>query len=138
MRRSIRKLKNRCTKCGGIYTYEQYKWCKACEIKQLEDNFKNWTSENDKIDNLIQKVQLRINDPNDIMFEWVPFNQFKIKEVGKDGSATVYLAKWKDGPLHWDKNKYIRESDKTVVLKCLSVAQQANLSDEVIIFTNLY
>ncbi|GBC42873.2 kinase-like domain-containing protein [Rhizophagus irregularis DAOM 181602=DAOM 197198] len=101
MRRSIRKLKNRCIKCGGMYTYEQYKW-----------------------------FQLRINDPNDIMFEWVPYDQFKIKEVGKDGPATVYLAKWKDGPLRWDKKKYIRDSDKTVVLKCLNVSHNVNLSDE--------
>ncbi|POG76769.1 hypothetical protein GLOIN_2v862001 [Rhizophagus irregularis DAOM 181602=DAOM 197198] len=130
MRRSIRKLKNRCIKCGGMYTYEQYKWCKTCEIGLLKENFKNWTSKNEKIDNLIQKVQLRINDPNDIMFEWVPYDQFKIKEVGKDGPATVYLAKWKDGPLRWDKKKYIRDSDKTVVLKCLNVSHNVNLSDE--------
>ncbi|UZO16675.1 uncharacterized protein OCT59_008055 [Rhizophagus irregularis] len=64
------------------------------------------------------------------MFEWVPYDQFKIKEVGKDGPATVYLAKWKDGPLRWDKKKYIRDSDKTVVLKCLNVSHNVNLSDE--------
>jgi hypothetical protein len=38
-------------------------------------------------------MQLKINDPDDIIFEWIPYNQFSnIKEIKKSYSATVYLA----------------------------------------------
>ena len=92
-------------------------WCKPCEISWLKENFINWTSEYEQIDNLIQKMQLKINHYDDIIFEWIPYNQFNdIKKL----SNTTYSAKWKDGPLYWDKNKYTRNSaNKEVALKHL-------------------
>ena len=52
-----------CENCGEKFigrSYAKYKWCKPC---QLKENFTNWTSENEKVDNLIQKIQLSINHP---------------------------------------------------------------------------
>ncbi|RIA88016.1 hypothetical protein C1645_826957 [Glomus cerebriforme] len=70
-----------CVRCGKIYTDIQYKWCKLCQIKK----FTNWTSGDEKIDDLIQEMQLKINDSSDIVFEWIPYNQFNdIKEIDKD------------------------------------------------------
>src|SRR5437868_7090729 len=66
-------------------------------------------SGNKKIDDCIWDMQLKRNSYNDIMFEWISYNQFNyIEEIGKGGFSTVYLAKWKDGPLSYDcdKNKY--------------------------------
>src|SRR5687767_5666632 len=64
-------------------------YCKICNM-----------SGNRKIDNLIQEMQLKITDRNDILFEWVPYNQFDdIKEISKGNIATIYSAIWKDGPL---------------------------------------
>ena len=86
----------------------------------------NWTRGNEKIDNLIQEMQLKVNDERNIMFEWIPYNQFNdIKGMGKGEFARIYSAKWKDGPLYWDKNnmKYIRKLDKIVALKCLYNSQ---------------
>jgi len=110
-----------------MYTDIQYKWCKPCQIKNLT----NWASGNEKIDNFIKKMQLKINDSSDILFEWIPHNQFSdIEEIDKGGFATVYLAKWKDGPLYYDfnKKKYMRRSDKKVALKCLYNSQ--NITNE--------
>jgi hypothetical protein len=69
-----------CDKCICKYTNAEYKWCKPCQINYLKKNFTNWTSKNEQIDKLIQEMQLKINDCRDIIFEWVPYNQFiKIK-----------------------------------------------------------
>jgi hypothetical protein len=76
-------------------------------------------------------MQLKINDPNDIVFEWIPYNQFSnINEIKKSDSATVYLAMWKDGPLNYDFNKYeyTRSQNTKVVLKYLHNSQ--NITNE--------
>ena len=86
-------------------------------------------SGNKKVDYLIQTMQLKINDNNDIVFEWIPYNQFdNIEEINKGDFATVYSAIWKDGPLVYDKYGYSRKSDKKVALKCLHNSQ--NISSE--------
>src|SRR6266498_804231 len=106
-----------CVKCGKIYTNTQ---CKPCQTNYLKENFTNWTSGNEKIDNFIQEMQSEICHPTDIIFEWIPYNHFNnIKEIDEDYFASAYLAIWKDGPLHWNKVKYTRDSNRTVVLKFL-------------------
>jgi hypothetical protein len=91
-------------------------------LKFLKSNFKNWTSNNEDIDEFIQDKQLEINDYDDIVFEWIPYNQFyEIKETGKNDSITIYSVIWKDGPLYWNKqnNKYEKFPNKKVALKYL-------------------
>src|SRR5438046_2400696 len=94
---------DKCEKCGEQYTDISFEWCKPCLINDL----KNVTSGNEKIDNLIQEMQLKINKPGDIAFEWIPYNQFSdVKEIGEGGFAKVYSAIWKDGPLdYYDGNE---------------------------------
>jgi hypothetical protein len=61
------------------------------------------TSGNEKIDDLIQEMQLKINNPHDIIFEWIPSEQFNdVKEIKIDTS----LAIWKYGPLYYDSYKF--------------------------------
>jgi hypothetical protein len=94
----------------------------------------NLSSGNEKIDKFIQEKQLKIKDHNDIVFEWIPYNQFnEIKKTGKNDLITVYSAIWKDGPLYKKNNsnanyllnyysindEYTRDSNKEVALKCL-------------------
>ena len=115
-------LQNYCIKCNKVYTYPHNNWCKPCAINYLKGNFTNWTSENEKIDNFIQKRQLKIDNSQYLVFEWISFNQFlDIEEVVNDIISTIYSAKWKNGPLHWDwnKKKYIRQPNKEITLKCL-------------------
>ena len=120
-----------CEKCSNKYTDIANNWCNPCQINYLKNNFTNWTSGNEKIDDFIQEMQLKINYQSDIIFEWIPYNQFnKIKKTGKNNSITVYSAIWKDGPLHWNKSsgltkKYTRNSNKEVTLKCLNNSQNS-------------
>ncbi|CAB4444236.1 unnamed protein product [Rhizophagus irregularis] len=166
-----------CEKCGNAYADIKYKWCEQCQMNYLKNNFTDWTSGNEKVDNFIQKMQLKLqqygkdgplyyssirrsynreitikvilkylcNSQNvshlslseviystnhenkkindliqeiklnidhnsgdfDIMFEWIPYNQFNdIKEIGKGGFSTVYSAIWKDGVLFYDCNPF--------------------------------
>ncbi|EXX58451.1 hypothetical protein RirG_197850 [Rhizophagus irregularis DAOM 197198w] len=116
-----------CDKCGKKFTVE--KWCRSCQISDLEKKFTNWTSGNEKIDNLIQERQLRINFYTDFIVEWIPYDQFKnIEKVNfTDG---IYSTIWKDGPLYYDNSKcsYLRKQNKTVNLKYLHNSQ--NIIDE--------
>ncbi|GBC02588.1 hypothetical protein RclHR1_00470018 [Rhizophagus clarus] len=111
----------RCKKCGeqhAGYLETEYEWCRSCQINYLKENFVNWTSKNDEIDKYIQEMQLNVNHHNDIVFEWIPYNQFgNIKEIKKDEFTVIFSAIWENGPLKYKKNEMIRESDKNVVLK---------------------
>ncbi|CAB5388538.1 unnamed protein product [Rhizophagus irregularis] len=125
------KYREYCKKCNNVYTNVDDQWCKQCQINYLKNNFINWSSENDVIDNFIQQRQLEANGRLDVILEWIPYNQFlNIKEIGKGGFATIYSATWKGGPLNYsvDKSKYTRILDKMVALKCLHNSQ--NITDE--------
>src|ERR1700722_9973110 len=84
------KDKHYCVACDETYTDIFYKWCKPCQIKYLKDNFTNWTSGNEKVDNFIQEMQLKINKPADIVFEWIPYDQFYDIEEIDNNFATIY------------------------------------------------
>ncbi|GES99227.1 kinase-like domain-containing protein [Rhizophagus clarus] len=103
-----------CRSCDEMYT--DIEWCKPCQINHLKKDFVNWTSGNKKIDKLIQKRQLEVNDYEDTIFEWIPYNQF----IDTKDEDVVILATWKEGPLLWNGNEYTRISDISVALKkCL-------------------
>jgi hypothetical protein len=91
-----------------------------------------------KIDSLIKEMQLEIDELDDIIFEWIPYDQFNdIKEIG-EGLDKVYTAIWKDGPLDYDKykNEYTRnQQNKKVTLKLYNLPNIINefFIDQVII-----
>jgi hypothetical protein len=87
---------------------------------QYLQNIKNSTSGNEEIDNFIREMQLKISNYNDIVFEWIPYDQFNEIEIVKDDCIAVYSAVWRDGPLRWSRQdeKYTRDSNKEVTLKC--------------------
>ncbi|CAB5367057.1 unnamed protein product [Rhizophagus irregularis] len=94
-------------------------------------NLTNWISENEKIDDFIQEMQLKINNYNDVIVEWIPFDQFKNnKKIGNGGFSTVYSAEWKGGPLEYDADKkiYKRNPNQVIALKCLYNSQ--NITNE--------
>jgi hypothetical protein len=105
-----------CEKCNKEYLSLDYKWCKSCYLKS---NFISWTSGNKKIDNFIQKMQLKAKEYYDTI-EWIPYTQFiNIIEIGKDyNNFILYSAIWNDGPLHYnkDKEKLIRKSEQVILI----------------------
>jgi hypothetical protein len=74
-------------------------------------------------------MHLRIKNHDDIVFEWIPYNQLSnIEEISKGDYATVYSAIWKDGPLYYNYNKTgysIRSNNKKVALNCLYNSQNS-------------
>jgi hypothetical protein len=114
-------FQNTCKRCGEEYTDIFKKWCKNCVTNYLKNNFTNWSSENEELDNFIQQMQLNIDDPSDIVFEWISYDQFSdIKEIIKSDLTVIYSAIWKEGPIYHDKgNECIRNPDKNIVLKSL-------------------
>jgi hypothetical protein len=129
-----------CEKCGEQYPDIIDEWCKSCQIEDLKLNFMNWTSENKMIDYLIQRIQgLQLRMIN-IVFEWIPYNQFNdIKQIKKStnnlDNEMIYssdeVAIWKDGPLNYDRfqKELIRESNKKVALKYLHNSLMRNVQD---------
>ena len=112
-----------CRRCNKEYADANYNWCRTCQKNDLKD-FTNRTSGNKKIDDFIQEMQLKVNTYRDIVFEWIPYDQFDdIEEIGQGGFATIYSATW-DGPLKYntDTLKYKRCPEK-IALKCLLDAQ---------------
>ena len=112
--------KTYCKKCIEKYTNIERRWCKPCQINYFKKNFINWRSGNEKIDHFIQKMQLNINNPWDMVFEWISCNQFnKINEGANKGDFITAI--WKDGPLYYDckKKKWARKSCRKVSLKYL-------------------
>src|SRR3954452_6788441 len=98
----------RCMKCEECLGIDPE--CIQCLRNKLKSNFINWTSGNTKIDNFIQEKQLKVDSRYDIIFEWIPYNQFNnMEEMDKDGFTT---AKWENGLLHYQyyEDEWIRIS----------------------------
>src|SRR4051812_5172237 len=81
-------------------------YCEYCVRNYLKENFTNWTSGNNDIDNLIQKCQMESLTPNKVV-EWIPYNNLKnIKYLTKGGFSELYTADWISGYYEeWDSKK---------------------------------
>ncbi|RHZ59673.1 hypothetical protein Glove_362g49 [Diversispora epigaea] len=121
--------KRQCNNCLNWHRAIQY--CEFCIRKYLENNFGNWTSGNNEIDNLIQECQQKIAKPAAVI-EWIEYNQFEnIEHLAEGGCATVYTAAWKDGSYNkWDPERQILErfERQKIVLKRLSNSNNNNVN----------
>ncbi|UZO04916.1 uncharacterized protein OCT59_025278 [Rhizophagus irregularis] len=117
-----------CKKCG-LYTYG--KWCKLCRINYFNKNFTVHANENEKIDYLIQKMQLK-SDYDGIVFEWIPYNLFNnIKEMDVYDFTKIYSAVWENGPSYYNsKDQYIRNKNRNKEVKLKSLCNLQNITDE--------
>src|ERR1051325_6888746 len=81
-------------------------YCERCVRTYLRNNFSNWTSGSNDIDNLIQKCQIESSKPDKII-EWIPYNNLQdIKYLTKGGCSEIYSAEWIDGPYNkWDSKE---------------------------------
>ena len=111
-------------------------FCEHCVRTYLKNNFSNWTSGNNDIDDLIQKCQMELISPSKII-EWIPYNDLQdIKYMTKGGCSEIYSAIWIDGPyIKWNSKQQQLERSGTdkVILKTLENVESANRSwfDEV-------
>ncbi|KAF0490690.1 kinase-like protein [Gigaspora margarita] len=86
-----------CTYCGKQRS--GWRWCQNCGKNYFQNNFQNWTSGDNEIDDLIKYYQLNAKHKVDYI-EWIPYDRLKIlKLIGKGGYGAVHPAVWLDGPL---------------------------------------
>jgi hypothetical protein len=104
-------------------------YCEYCVRNYLKENFSNWTSGNDVIDNLIKKCQMETTRPN-VIVEWIPYSNLKnIKYLTKGGFSEIYTADWINGRYdEWDseKQQLIRGGAFKVILKRLENVESAS------------
>ena len=97
-------------------------WCQPCNAKRFKENFKNWTSGNKDIDELIQYSQLNATYCFKCLV-WIPYEKFQdVTYIAKGGFGKIYSAKWPEGFISgWDiKNqRWNKKSDRNVALKSL-------------------
>jgi hypothetical protein len=106
-------------------------YCEHCIRAYLKNNFSNWTSGNNDIDDLIQKCQMETFSPNKII-EYIPYNNLQdIKYIARGGCSEIYSANWTNGPYReWDsKEKQLKRlRSRKVILKTLENVESANRS----------
>src|SRR5436190_23935934 len=108
-------------------------YCENCVRNYLKENFSNWTSGNNDIDNLIQKCQMETLSPN-MIIEWIPYNHLQnIEYLTKGGCSKIYTADWIGGGYEeWDsKNQRLKRLGtqgeiQEVILKKLKNVESAN------------
>ena len=116
-----------------------WKWCQPCNAKRFKENFKNWTSGNKNIDELIQHSQLNAVY-YDQRLEWIPFENLQgVTYITKGGFGKIYSAEWPEGKIwYWDieNQKWDKKEDIKVALKSLDNSSDisTNFLDEVIIY----
>ena len=105
-------------------------WCRPCNAKHFQQDFKNWTSGNSNIDKFIQESQLKAKKFWEKL-EWIEYDKFEsIKYIAKGGFGVIYKADWKEGRVvewNYETNQWSRESDMTVALKCLNNSKDITL-----------
>src|SRR5437660_12284079 len=81
-------------------------WCQPCNAKRFKENFKNWTSGNKDVDELIQCSQLNAVHRTKCL-EWIPFENFQnVTYITKGGFGKIYSAEWSEGTIQlWDIEK---------------------------------
>ncbi|EXX71466.1 Cla4p [Rhizophagus irregularis DAOM 197198w] len=106
-------------------------YCEYCVRNYLQENFSNWTSENDDIDNLIQECQMESLMPSKIV-EWIPYSNLEnIEYLTKGGFSEIYTANWINGDYdEWDyeKKQLKRFGNFKVILKKLENVESAKQS----------
>ncbi|CAB4441449.1 unnamed protein product [Rhizophagus irregularis] len=106
-------------------------YCEYCVRNYLKEDFSNWTSGNEDIDNLIRKCQMESLMPNNIV-EWIPYSNLEnIKYLTKGGFSEIYTADWINGRYEeWDseKKQLTRLRNRDTVLKKLENVESANQS----------
>ena len=97
-------------------------WCQPCNAKRFRENFKNWTSGNKDIDELIQYSQLNATYYANCL-EWVPFENFQnVTYIAKGGFGKIYSAEWPEGHIwNWniENQKWNRSGNRKFALKSL-------------------
>ncbi|RIA86485.1 kinase-like domain-containing protein [Glomus cerebriforme] len=117
-----------CKECEQPYTDDN--WCRSCNAKRFQQDFKNWTSGNPNIDKLIQESQINAKNGYEKL-EWVEYDKFEnIEYITKGGFGTIYKSRWKEGYIkywYYRLNQWFRRGNTSVALKSLNNSKDITL-----------
>ena len=126
----MKQQKKICENCSQECLATLY--CELCVRNYLKVNFKNWTSGNDDIDNLIKKCQMETLLPEGVI-EWIPYDKLQdIKYLTEGGCSKIYTAEWINGRyFEWNSKKQqltrqFESGIQYVVLKRLENVENAD------------
>ncbi|CAB5379024.1 unnamed protein product [Rhizophagus irregularis] len=110
-----------CPKCRNPRINDR--WCKHCESKRLSEDFQNWTSNNEILDEFIRDTQRNAAKKQDYLV-WIDFNKFEdVTYLARGGFSDVHYAVWVEGPerklVHDKDGKWNVQAKTPVALKCL-------------------
>jgi hypothetical protein len=116
-----------------------YYWCQPCNAKRFKKNFKNWTSGNKDIDELIQHSQLNALHRIKCL-EWIPFENFQnATYITRGGFGKIYSAEWSEGYIiNWDIENQEWERNKNSKVALKSLDNSSNFLNEVINKKDIY
>jgi hypothetical protein len=81
-----------CPKCRNPRINDH--WCKYCESKRLCENFPNWTSNNEILDEFIRDTQINATKHQDY-FVWIDYDKLEdVIYLAKGGFSEVYYGVW--------------------------------------------
>ena len=85
-------------KCGKCGKRTDYLYCKPCNSNYWRDNFKNWTSGDSDIDELIRESQINAEEPHEII-EWIEYDDLTdIEYFTAGGCPKIFNAATKNYP----------------------------------------
>jgi hypothetical protein len=94
-----------------------FMWCQPCNAKRFKENFKNWTSGSEVVDEVIQQSQCNAVHYEKCL-EWVPFESIKdVIYVTMSNGHKLYKAYLSEGKIeYWDiENQKWGRSNKTKI-----------------------
>ncbi|EXX59361.1 hypothetical protein RirG_189740 [Rhizophagus irregularis DAOM 197198w] len=116
----IESLNKICIKCNLV-----------CYTERFQQDFKNWTSDNNDIDKFIQGSQLSAHGNVEEALEWIPYSKFcDIEYIAKD----KYKANWIDGNIiNWnDDNQNWERKGQIVIVELRRLYDSKNITFEFI------
>ena len=105
----------------------------TCKTIYFQQNFENWTSDNNDIDKFIQDNQLSAHDNAVKVLEWIPYSRFyDIKYIAKGEFGKVYRANWIDGCIdQWDdKSQNWKRNNQNMFVNLKSLNNPTNITLE--------
>ncbi len=123
-----------CPQCHRIILWSVYSnLCNICDCERLENDFSNWTSDNQQVDEFIKELQLRVADYQGNVVEWIPYARFEnITPIGKGSFAEVFKADWLDGQIkkwNYDVKQWERVGKMCVALKVIGSSKDEFLNE---------
>ncbi|CAG8484536.1 670_t:CDS:2 [Paraglomus brasilianum] len=86
-----------CEECFSSRT--GYNYCNYCNSELFQNNFSNWTSGSEEIDNFIQEAQLEATNVRSVL-EWIDYKEFtNVEHLANGGNSSVFTAYWPRGPI---------------------------------------